>query len=246
MLSGVSSLFTLVLATLPAIRVAAQAPPDGETITFNSISNFAAVRNCATCCFGAYVGCYFNLEITKVVGCSLNSCICSRTDIRSIITTHLQSCVSKGCSAVSGDVSIALSVFNAYCEDYFGANNAGATPTDGDGSISGVSPVTVTETQMIPLSTLTTTLEIATVQVAATTITVFPDQNSPNNKDSASTVTVIVASSGLSDDKKIGLGVGLGIGIPLVAALLFVAYRFSKALTAPPEMPQPIQGSYVG
>ncbi|EGX49451.1 hypothetical protein AOL_s00078g484 [Orbilia oligospora ATCC 24927] len=240
-------LFSLLLATLtlPSIRVVAQQViPDRESVKFGEASDFGAIRDCAVCCFEKQLGCYMGAEITRAVGCSLNSCICSRTDIRLIITSHLQSCVSKSCSAVSGDVSVALSVFGGYCDRYVAAGvDAGTTPTDGGGE---VSRETVTETRTIPLSTLTTTLEIATVRVAATTITVKPEERLPGSQPS-DTVTVTVGSSGgLSESAKIGLGVGLGIGIPIFAVSAFLAYRFTRALTAPPEMPQPIQGSYIG
>ncbi|KAF3288681.1 hypothetical protein TWF970_005738 [Orbilia oligospora] len=215
-------LFSLLLATLtlPSIRVVAQQViPDRESVKFGEASDFGAIRDCAVCCFEKQLGCYMGAEITRA------------------------SCVSKSCSAVSGDVSVALSVFGGYCDRYVAAGvDAGTTPTDGGGE---VSRETVTETRTIPLSTLTTTLEIATVRVAATTITVKPERL-PGSQPS-DTVTVTVGSSGgLSESAKIGLGVGLGIGIPIFAVSAFLAYRFTRALTAPPEMPQPIQGSYIG
>ncbi|KAK6504401.1 hypothetical protein TWF506_002600 [Arthrobotrys conoides] len=239
-----SNLFPFLLAAAFAQQI-----PDRESVTFGEAPDFGAVRDCAVCCFERQLGCYYQNQITAVVGCSLNSCLCSRSDIRTIVTSYLQSCVSRSCSAVSGDVSVALSVFGGYCDRYIAAGvDAGATTTDGDrGGGGGVSPETVTETRTIPLSTLTTTLEIATVQVAATTITVTPDERLPGNQPS-NTVTVTVGSSGgLSESAKIGLGVGLGIGIPIFAVSAFLAYRFTRALAAPPEMPpQPIQGSYIG
>ncbi|KAK6505784.1 hypothetical protein TWF481_007676 [Arthrobotrys musiformis] len=237
-------ILTSLLAVILAIRVVAQQIPDRESVKFSEASDFGAIRSCAVCCFEKRLGCYYDNQITSVVGCTLNSCICSRTDVRSIVTSHLQSCVSRGCSAVSGDVSVALSVFGGYCDSYVAAGSeVGASPTDGNG---GGSPETVTETRTIPLSTLTTAVETATIEVAATTITVFPDGSLPNNKASGTVTVTVGSSSGLSDSAKIGLGVGLGIGIPVFAISAYIAYRFTRVLAAPPEMPQPIQGSYVG
>ncbi|KAK6343085.1 hypothetical protein TWF718_008459 [Orbilia javanica] len=238
-------IFSLLLATLPSIRVVAQQIPQRESVTFGSASDFGAVRSCAVCCFEKRLGCYLQQEITLAVGCSVNSCICSRTDIQAIITSHLRTCVSSACSGVSGDVSVALSVFSGYCENYIADGSpVDTTPTDGDGG--GVPPETVTATRTIPLSTLTTTLEIATVEVPATTITVLPDSRLPDNRPSDTVTVTVGSSSGLSESAKIGLGVGLGIGIPIFAISAFMAYRFTRALATPPEMPQAIQGSYVG
>ncbi|KAK6335816.1 hypothetical protein TWF730_003193 [Orbilia blumenaviensis] len=245
-MSLIISLLTLaILPNIYDIRIAAQRIPESETVLFGSATDFAAVRDCGVCCFEyrAGLGCDFGSQIVRAVGCTVNSCICSRSDVRAIVTTHLQSCISKGCSGGSGDVSVALSVFGGYCNSYLGVE-AGTTPAESDG---GTSPETVTETRTIPLSTLTTAVGTTTVQIAATTITVFRDGSTPNDVGS-NTVTVTAGpSGGLSEPAKIGLGVGIGIGIPIVAILGFIAYKFSTALTAPPEMPhaQPIQGQYV-
>ncbi|KAF3198187.1 hypothetical protein TWF106_004751 [Orbilia oligospora] len=214
--------FLLATLTLPCIRVVAQqAIPDRESVKFGEASDFGAIRDCGVCCFERRLGCYMGAEITRA------------------------SCISKSCSAVSGDVSVALSVFGGYCDRYVAAGvDAGTTPTDG-GEVSREMS-TVTETRTIPLSTLTTTLEIATVRVAATTITVKPEERLPGSQPSDTVTVTVESSGGLSESAKIGLGVGLGIGIPIFAVSAFLAYRFTRALTAPPEMPQPIQGSYIG
>ncbi|KAK6336136.1 hypothetical protein TWF696_001703 [Orbilia brochopaga] len=238
------SAIRLLLLVLSALFLsprthAQQALPKTESYTIESVSSYAFLRSCARCCFGGTALCFTASNIlTNAVGCTINSCLCSRSDISTAALDHISSCVNLSCSGAGGDISVGQKVFNEYCDSYLGVANAGPVTDDSGSSSRGPPAGTVTVT--VPLTTVTTTLRTATVD-GGTTITSFIATNLENGQPAATSTVIVTAAGGLNSSDKVGLGVGLGIGLPILAlAVVFgFAWARQRAVAYPPDIPGP-------
>ncbi|TGJ64841.1 hypothetical protein EYR41_010874 [Orbilia oligospora] len=264
-----SPLLAAVLASITTLtsRVTAQVVPpdtDNESINFGSASDFqsfVSTSSCAICCFQRYPNgrCTGFNQLTNVVDCSVNSCLCDG-NIRSRATDHLSTCVEFSCFEDTRGIPGAISVFDGYCSQYLANDRGGVTGTsEGSGAVA-PETVTVVETRTVPVRT-TESSATSTAENETITITTFvtPSNEASNEETEKNTVTITTtattaastnASTGgggrLSESGKIGVGLGIGIGVPILAILVYLAYRFVRWPPAAPEMSEPIQGSYVG
>ncbi|KAF3917046.1 hypothetical protein ABW21_db0207761 [Orbilia brochopaga] len=232
----------LLLATSLALfsspSIFAQQLPKSESYTIESASSYGFLRDCARCCFADNALVCFTRSnfLTNVVGCTINSCLCSRSDISTAALEHISSCVSFSCSGASGDISVGQKVFNEYCDSYLGIADAGPVTSGSGSSNDGPAPATVTVT--VPQTTITATLRTATVG-GGTTITSFITTTLPGGPLAATSALIVTAAGGLKSSDKVGLGVGLGIGLPVLALAVVFGYAWSRqrANAYPPHIP---------
>ncbi|KAF3920481.1 hypothetical protein ABW20_dc0106695 [Dactylellina cionopaga] len=242
----------LVLALkclLFALNASAQADiPESESYTISSAPGYNLLRTCGLCCLGTVqFECFFaNSYLTNAIGCTANSCLCSRADVSTLALNYISTCVKEACSN-SGDISEYQTVFGNYCSGYLGRD----APVSSEGSITASGPSggnTVTVTSAAPASTVTRTATaterttiVQTIKSVVSVITVASTLADGSVTSFTSTTTMLVATvtvqapSGLKSSDKVGLGVGLGIGIPLLAAVLV----FGCILVRRPSAPRP-------
>ncbi|KAK6511403.1 hypothetical protein TWF481_000319 [Arthrobotrys musiformis] len=192
-----------------------------ETYSLGTVSNFRFIRPCVVCCFDSNDCGVSATDLPDALGCTYNSCLCRRVDIRTSASSFLNECVSRRCSGNPADVSDAQVAYQAYCSVYL--SNVGITTGIGEGNGGGE---TGGGDQIATMTVAAGTTTVTVGQVTSFVIRVSTFRDSPAEGSTGQGSGN--SSSGLGTAGQVSLGVGLGIGIPALGLLAYITYLLLK------------------
>ncbi|KAI1353315.1 hypothetical protein F5Y01DRAFT_277583 [Xylaria sp. FL0043] len=107
-----------------------------DSVSLAQATAFASQRPCAQNCFGG--GIFGDVgELADGIGCAYqnpqNECVC-RLDLQPNADEYIASCVSRGCSANTLDITSAVSIYDAYCTSAGYVRDTPATRTSDSSS----------------------------------------------------------------------------------------------------------------
>lgn len=138
-------LFIRLLLCLSALALFCCALDTTGTVSIDQYPGYDLQRQCA---MGCIQNNYDNgRDLEGELGCSQNACYCETQYLADVIS-FVESCVSaycatSGANALGYDISNALSIYNAYCND-----NVGPIPETTPGAFMGLSTDTIAITTM--------------------------------------------------------------------------------------------------